>query len=380
MTKLACVPVYNPFTADSRVLRTCRFLRRQGFEVHVLAAGRADLAAEEVVDGIQVHRFGSSAMKKATTTIRRGVDFLRAFGTYSAGAAAWVRRHRPQLIHYNDWNTLPLGPAAGVATRSIYDMHELFQDLDYLKFPRPMNRAIAAIDRAGLRRAEAVICVSEPIREELQRLTKKPVYVVRNIPERPPLEGSGDPAIVAHLADGRKHLVFLGGLQRAKGATYMLDVLRHLPEEFVLDCFSGRTSKNAFFLEHAEQLGVASRVTVFDLVPQSVLAPTIRHAFAGLSVFVPSSRIYDYALPNKLFEYLLAGIPVIVSAARAQVELVRPLGVGLVADLADPEETARRIASWERPAVTPELLERSGLTWEQEEGVLARVYRDVGII
>src|SRR6185503_20337441 len=102
--------------------------------------------------------------------------------SYVTGSVKWVRRHRPEVIHYNDWNTLFLAPLAP-PHRSIYDMHELFQDLDYLDFPQLVNRAVAGVDRAGLRRAEAVICVSKPIAEEMRTITNKPVYVVRNVPE-----------------------------------------------------------------------------------------------------------------------------------------------------------------------------------------------------
>lgn len=375
--KLACVPVCNYFTSDNRVLRTCRFLMKHGFEVHVLAIGRADLADDEVLGGIHIHRFRSGSTK----TIRRGVNTtaLRAFGAYVAGCVAWARRHRPEVIHYNDWNTLFVGPLSGVKHRAIYDMHELFQDLDYLNFPRAINRSIAAIDRVGLGRAEAVICVSQPIKEELERLTSRPVYLVRNIPDAP-AAGEEAPGLGEHMRDGRKHLVYLGALQKGKGALYMLQVLSHLPDAFVLDCFSGRSAKNDFFLAEAARLGLSSRISVFDYIPQSQLCATVRHAFAGISVFIPSSRIYDYALPNKVFEYLLAGLPVITSNARAQAELVTECGVGLVADMEDAAQTAERIATWDAPRVTSELLQEKGLTWEHEEAVLLRVYRDLGIV
>ena len=211
-------------------------------------------------------------------------------------------------------------------------------------------------------------------------LTNTPVYVVRNVPEARFGEGPGRPDLVAHLKDGNKHLVFLGALQKEKGARYMLQLLEYLPADFVLDCFSGRTDKNAFFSEAAARRKVSARVHIHELVPQAELCATIRHAFAGISVFVPSSRIYQYALPNKLFEYFLAGLPVITSNARAQAELVSETGLGLVVDLADPEGSAKRIAAWTPPAVTRDVVERHGLTWEQEERELARVYRDLGIL
>ena len=376
--KVACVPVCNYFTADNRVMRTCQFLLQRGFEVHVLTIGRDGLAELEVVDGVHVHRFRSSSSQ----TIRRGVNLtaLRAFRAYVAGSVQWARRRRPTLIHYNDWNTLFIGPLARIEHRAIYDMHELFQDLDYLNFPPTINRTIAAIDRAGLRSADAVICVSKPIQQELQRLTNKPVHVVRNVPEARFADGPGRAPLVTHLRDGRKHLVFLGALQKEKGALYMLQLLEQLPPEFVLDCFSGQSPKNSFFVDDAARRGVSARIAIFDYVPMAELCATIRHAFAGLSIFVPSSRIYEYALPNKLFEYFLAGLPVITSNARAQAQLVTECGLGLVADLDDVEGSARRIAAWKPPVVSRALVEQHGLTWEHEERALARVYRDLRII
>jgi glycosyltransferase involved in cell wall biosynthesis len=375
---VACVPVCNYFTADNRVMRTCQFLKANGFDVHVLAIGKAGLPAEETVDGIHVHRFRSSS----TQTIKRGVNLtaLRTFRAYVAGAVQWTRQHRPSVIHANDWNTLFIGPLSRVPHRTIYDMHELFQDLDYLNFPRVINRTIAGIDRAGLRHADAVITVSAPIQREMQALTNKPVYVVRNVPEARFADGPGVPALTAHLQDGRKHLVFLGALQREKGALYMLQLLAHLPPEFVLDCFSGKTPKNQFFIDEAARLRVSDRVQIFEYIPQAELCATIRFAFAGLSIFVPSSRIYEYALPNKLFEYFLAGLPVITSNAQAQAELVTETGLGLVANLDDARGAAARIASWQPPRVTRDVVEKHGLTWEQEERALARVYSDLGII
>lgn len=376
--KLACVPVCNYFTSDSRVKRTCQFLIKHGYEVHVLAIGRADLPEQELMDGIHVHRYRSGSDK----TIRRGVNLtaLRAFEAYVRGCVQWVLENKPSVIHYNDWNTLFLGPVARFPHRSIYDMHELFQDLDYLDFPKVINRLVAGVDLLGLRYAEAVICVSKPIAEEMRRLTDKPVYVVRNVPEPRFSAGPGRSDIVARLRDGRKHLVYLGWLQKQKGALDMLKLLEQLPPEYVLDCFSGIMPKNAFFREAAEQMGLADRVHVWERVPIEELYASIRHGFAGLSFFVPQSRIYEYALPNKIFEYMLAGLPVIVSEARAQAELIQETGFGLVVELGNPQRSAERILAWTPPTVSRELVERHGLTWDQEVAELARVYRDLGII
>jgi glycosyltransferase involved in cell wall biosynthesis len=382
MSRVACVPVLNYFTADNRVLRTCRFLARHGFDVHVLAVGREDLPDEERLDGLTVHRFRVDRRFVPRGPIRRGLN-LTAAGAYAAfiaGAVRLVRRLRPEVIHYNDWNTLCLGPFAFVRHRAVYDMHELFQDLDYLNFPRPVNQLIAGIDRVGLRHAEAVLCVSKPIADELRTLTDRPVHVVRNVPDGRFAEGNGNEERVRWLRDGRKHLVFLGVLHEETGALFMAEMLRHLPDDFVLDCFSMRTPKNAFFLEAVRRAGVEDRVAIFDYLPHSELGATVRHGWAGVSCLVPVSRKYDFALPNKLFEYFLAGLPVITSGARAQSQLVEETGFGLVVDLNDPAGSARRVAAWERPTVARAAVEQHRLTWETEEQELARAYRELGIL
>lgn len=381
MSRVACVPVLNYFTSDNRVLRTCRFLAKSGFDVHVFAVGREDLPAEERLDGLTVHRFQGPRVLRAGP-MRRGLNVTAAsaFGAFIAGSIRVARRLRPEVIHYNDWNTLFLGPFAFLPHRAVYDMHELFQDLDYLNFPRPVNELIAGIDLVGLRRADAVLCVSKPIADELRTLTDRPVYVVRNVPDGHFVDGEGNAERVRWLQDGRKHLVFLGALQEGTGARFMPELMRHLPADFVLDCFSMRTPKNAFFLEAVNRAGVADRVTVFDYLPHSELGATVRHGWAGVSCLVPSTRKLDYALPNKLFEYFLAGLPVITSGARAQAQIVEETGFGLVVDLNDPAGSARRVAAWERPTITRAAVEQHRLTWETEEQELERAYRDLGVL
>lgn len=379
--RTACVPVCNYFTSDNRVRRTCDFLEKNGFDVHVLAVGRADLPEhEELTPRIHVHRYRAAA--NTNKTIRRGVNVtaVRAFQKYVTGAVSWVRRNKPEVIHYNDWNTLFIGPLSGRKHRAIYDMHELFQDLSYLNFPRPINQTIAAVDRAGLNLAEAVICVSKPIQRELQTITRKPVYVVRNMPETKFVDGPGNAEKVAHLTDGRKHLVFLGALLRETGALYMPKLLRHLPDDFVLDCFSMRAPKNQFFIDEVARMGVTQRVFIHDYLPHAELCATVKHGYAGMSCIVPVSRKYEYALPNKLFEYFLSGLPVITSGVRAQAELVEDAQAGLVVDLDDPAASARRIAAWKPARVTRAQIEEHGLTWEHEEKKLLAVYRDLQIL
>jgi hypothetical protein len=75
-----------------------------------------------------------------------------------------------------------------------------------------------------------------------------------------------------------------------------------------------------------------------------------------------------------------AGLPVITSNARAQAELVTETSLGIVADLGDLAGSARRIATWAPPSVTRDAVERHGLTWEQEERELERVYRAQGLV
>jgi glycosyltransferase involved in cell wall biosynthesis len=132
-------------------------------------------------------------------------------------------------------------------------------------------------------------------------------------------------------------------------------------------------------LARAEELGVSGRVHVLPMVPPEEVVPFIREADVGVN---PLARYPggDIALPNKLFEYLHAGLPMVVSDSPTMADFVRRHGLGEVAPVDDARAWADAI---ERALAPPHYRDRVSdwealkeeWCWERQAETLLAVYR-----
>lgn len=375
----ACVPVCNYFVGDNRVMRSCRVLREEGYDVRVMAVGRGDLPErEELEQGIVVRRFRVAAAR----SLRKAAAFgsVLGYGRYIRAVARFIRKTPPDLLHLNDWETVVAARLANAFGRipTVYDMHEFFQDVQSLHYPRILWPIITRIDRYGLRHSDAVICVSQPIASNLRQVTDRPVHVVRNIPDCAPGHGpSSEPEQLALFEDGRKHLIYLGALGNRMDWLWFFGVLQRLPAEFVLDFFSPASAERTKQSDWVASHGLESRIHFHDPLPHEILFTILPRGYAGLSLLMPTCRKLDYALPNKLFECFLAGLPVISTDIKAQGEVIRKTGFGLVIPQGDTDETVKLIRDWSPRRITLADLEQHELTWQQESKKLQAVYGNV---
>ena len=83
------------------------------------------------------------------------------------------------------------------------------------------------------------------------------------------------------------------------------------------------------YIKTAEKENMHDRLIIMDAVPYEDLAVFSRQAFIGLSIIQPISKSYEHALPNKLFEYAVSGLPMICSNLKAMAEMVEKYKHGI---------------------------------------------------
>ena len=83
------------------------------------------------------------------------------------------------------------------------------------------------------------------------------------------------------------------------------------------------------YIKTAEKENIHDRLIIMDAVPYEDLAVFSRQAFIGLSIIQPISKSYEHALPNKLFEYAVSGLPMICSNLKAMAEMVEKYKHGI---------------------------------------------------
>jgi glycosyltransferase involved in cell wall biosynthesis len=298
----------------------------------------------------------------------------------------------PDVIHAHDVHLL------GVVARSVarareggrrvawlYDAHEWVPGLSRYggRTPRVIA-AWAALERRFIGEADAVITVSPPLAEALREryhLPRRP-QVVLNVP---PL-GAGDTGArsvrqESGVPDGVPLLVYSGGVQAARGVETAVEALVHLPEAHlaVVAVPSVNSAPVAAVRARAAQLGVEPRLHVLPPVAPDQVSAFLTGADVGL---IPLRHYgsHEMALANKLFEYLHAGVPMVVSDCRAQTAFVTEHRVGEVHAAGDGADLAaavtRVLTSRERyltALADPALLQR--YTWHTQATVLRDVHR-----
>ena len=262
----------------------------------------------------------------------------------------------------------------GVAARLtgahvVYDAHELWPDRNGRPEARPWLLAAEAL---FVRAADEVVTASPGYAEVLAHRYRIPrPRVVRNIPAGAPVPGPP--------RDGGPTLVYAGGLIGGRGLEEAIAALALLPGVRLRLIGPGTEARRAALRALAEAAGAGDRLELLGPVPHDRLVAALAGADAGLCLIQPVCRSYELTLPNKLFEYAAAGLPVLATDLPVIGRVVREHGLG---ELAAPgsavavAEAARRLLAPERNLAARRAAEAFARehTWERERGVLAEAY------
>lgn len=287
---------------------------------------------------------------------------------------------RPAVIqaHEPDAWLAALLAARRCGARVVLDVHEHYPSRLDPRLPRalrPLARAaLSAACRLLAARADAVVVAKDGLDEDFggaARCTR-----VRNY--------AGDPGIAprAH-APGPLRLLHLGALGAARGAFTMLDALARLPAETRL-VLVGRFTDGSEpdFAARAAALGLAARIETHGWLPRQAALEVAAGCDVALVLFQPGIENHRLALPHKLFDAMLLGLPVIVPDFAEEVAaVVAEARCGLALDTADAARVAAAVEELADPALRAEMGRRgraAALTrfgWPAEAERLVALHR-----
>lgn len=406
--------VKNSFEYDARVRKEAVSLVTAGCDVTVVALHVPGVTAREETrpDGIHVVRvpriYGRLARLAGASTTTPGAT-AQAAGTPAAPSlrrraqrrvvklVGWLPRLlntavvnrrmtaaalavHPHVVHAHDLNTVAAATAAArrAGAALVYDSHELHTARNGMG---PLRRAWGGWwERRYIRRMGAVITATDTWADLLRDRYDVPrPFVVRNVPPLLPVQPR-DLRTLAPVPAGHAILLYQGSVQTARGIEETIAALEQLPAcDLVV---VGYGAHLPVLRELAHRSGVGERVHFVGPIPNTELVDWSASADVGLCCIVNSSYSYFTSLPNKLFEYAMAGIPVVASDFPEMGKVVKDYGYGEVCDPADPSSIAgavRRIL--DRPGDYRAMCEvvTAENNWGLEQTRLFDTYRALGV-
>lgn len=246
------------------------------------------------------------------------------------------RKHRPDVIHAHDmhslWPGYLLSRRHGIPL--IYDCHENWYDASpayplYRRLTRWTERRFAP-------RCRAVITVNQSLAERMtQHYGIALPTVLLNVPQ---LSVDTPPSLVA---EGEPlQLLFHGGYLPNRGLEQLVRAMALVKRPVHLT-LRGSGESEAPLQRLTQQLGLYDRITFAPPVPMSALTQAASASHAGIIPY--SKQVAEFALPNKMFEYMAAGLAVIANDLVEFRRVVCGHGIGLVCDAERPEAIAEAI-------------------------------------
>ena len=359
------VSVTNDLVFDQRTQRVCATLSEMGHEIVLI--GRRDSKSLPIDRPYHTHRlrlvFNKGFLFYAEFNIRLFLKLLFA---------------KKDILFANDVDTiLPNYLVSRIFSKKlIFDSHELFSEIPEL-VERPKVRAVWKwIENRTIPKLKNCITVSESIAEYYKDAYQTIFTVIRNFPEREP--SNSTEYHIPELTD-KYVIIYQGSLNVGRGLELMIETMNLLDQTVFLIVGDGDISGRLHAL--VKELKIEDKVLFLGRKRPSDLKRITPLADVGISLEEDIGLNYRYALPNKLFDYIQAEIPLVVSDLPEMKRVVLDHDLGLVFEERTPENLANTISSilqngkdhWKNQ------LKRASeeFVWEQESNQLKNLMNDL---
>ena len=350
---------------DTRIFhKQAKSLTDAGYDVTLIAQHDKD----ETVDGVRIISL-PKPRNRFQRMIRLTLRVLRL-----------ALKEKANVYHFHDPELIPVGLFSKLlGVKVIYDVHEDYpasiRKRDWL--PSSMRNIIADVfnifEKIGSRFFDAVIPATDSISKRFQN---GKVVILHNYPI---LHYAADKVNPKSFREDHT-IIYAGGISKTRGISEIVQSLEYIDEKLQVKLNLLGKFKEADFEKEVKSMEIFSKVDFIEWVPYKEVSYHLSTADIGLVLFHPVPNHIE-AMPNKLFEYMSAGLPVIASNFPLWKEIVEGDNCGLTVNPMNPREIA---AATEYLLERPELMEEMGkngrkavlekYNWEQEAKKLLILY------
>lgn len=367
--------VMNTFTNASRILKISESLDHRGIfdEVDIIALGSKDLPAfEKVQDNINLYRINLITKSLPKNLLFQVVKYIEFY----TKALFYIYKINPHVINAHSLSVLPIAYSFSSIFKKkvIYDTHELETERNGLYgFRKKISKLV---ESNLIKKVDLVIVVSNSIASwySNQYRIKKPLVILNSPKIRNPHKTNFLRKNLGIDAN-KKILIYQGALSRGRGIEQLLEAFKYRQNDSLALVFMG-------YGELEELIKIAatnySDIYFHEAVNPNIVLDYTSSADFGINLGQKICLSYDYSMPNKLFEYCMVGLPVIVSNLKEMSECVLNNNIGTVIYDYTPLEINKKLDELLSQDLS-ELRENSyrfaiNNSWEKQEAKLIKAY------
>ncbi|NLA25384.1 MAG: glycosyltransferase family 4 protein [Bacteroidales bacterium] len=356
------VSVSNDISTDQRLHRICSSLANSNYEVLLL--GR------KLKNSPQLPKF-SFKTKRFKLLFNKGPAFYACLNIRLFGFLLFAKS---DIFLSNDLDTLPANYLAAKLRRKklVYDSHELFTEVPELHNRPRVKRIWEKIEKLFLPKLKNSYTVCQSIANYYSKKYSIKMQVIRNVPTQK--------TISTNFENRDKTLIYQGVLNKGRGLEWLIEAMSFL-KDYNLK-IAGTGDIESELIELTQKLKLQNVEFLGRILPKNLHKIT-ETAILGFSLEEDLGLNYRYALPNKIFDYVQAGVPVFTSNLIEMSKLVNQYNIGKSQNFNSPEELSKIIL--ETLSQTNELHQyhencvkaAAELNWEKEGSILRGVFENL---
>jgi glycosyltransferase involved in cell wall biosynthesis len=386
---------------DRRILQEARTLVGAGHRVTLLAGFECREPKSYVQDGIEIHRltydWDDERLKRirsklpAHDGIRRVAN--RAFmlvakrlftlNPFCQFVFEHALKYRPDVIHVHDFPMLKIGVLAAeqLDVPLVYDAHEIYYAQDVL--PAKVQRQYRREEHKYIGRARHVITVNDFIADIMaERYAIPKPHVLHNAAdELTPAVRDGRSKLRERIPHDGPMLLYQGWMSPERNIEAIVKAMPHVDPAAKL-AMVGYGAQEPVLKQIAHDLNVTDRVHFLGQIDSGELAAYTRGASLGLIPYLPIDENHHFCSPNKFFEFVVGGVPILAHDLPFFRMMGKRHGVVDVTNFAEPTAVAASINGLLKSgklATMQSACREAGqvLNWRVEGGKLLKIYESI---
>ena len=369
--KIAFVSVINDLVTDNRVNKTCMALIESGYDV--------TLVGRKLSNSLPIPNWTFKTIR-LKMIFKKGPAFYFFFNfrLFFVGLI-----NKTDLFYANDLDTLaPMFLLSKLKKKPlIYDSHELFCEVPELKSSRIKKSIWQKLEGYIIPKLKTCITVNDSIAKIYEAKYNVPFYIIRNISD---FDQTFIPKsrVQLSLPEDKKIILLQGaGINVDRGAEELIDAMEFVQNAVLYIIGSGDVWEN-LKQKVLFNKNIQNKVVLINKLPKSELINYTFNADLGLSIDKNTNLNYLYSLPNKIFDYIQAEIPILASRLPEIENIILQYKIGDFIDDHNPKTIANKLNEM---LYSPQLrsykkylaIAKKEITWKSEKEKLLTIIKNI---